>query len=134
MFEISSLAANDTATVEIVGAGDELLFAEDGTTRLSVTVYGPGSKAFAKAQAARTQRLMDRMAKKGKSKVSAEEQALEQAQFLAACTASFNGFAYNGNATDFAAAYADSAMGWLAEQVGRFIGDWGNFSKGSAKS
>jgi hypothetical protein len=101
---------------------------------LSITVFGPGSKQFAKAQALRTQRLMDRMAKKGKGKLTAEEQASERADFLAACTVSFNGFDYHGDAAAFCDAYADTSLGWLTDQVERFIGDWGNFSTGSAKS
>ena len=37
---------------------------------------------------------MDKLKKRGRMDQSAEEKALEQAEFLASCTVSFNGFAY----------------------------------------
>ncbi len=129
-FEMTSLAANDTFSLELLNANDEPLLDTDGNP-LSVTIYGPGSKVYAKAQAARTQRLMDRMAKRGKVKLSAEEQQRENAEFLAACTVSFNGWTYQGKADREAieAAYNDPAIGFISEQVNKAIGDWANFTK-----
>lgn len=129
MFEITTLAAQETFVLELCNANDEPLTNPDGT-KPSVTVYGPGSKVYQKAQAARTQRLMDRMAKKGKVKLSAEEQLREQAEFLAACTVSMNHWAYKGR-TDAAAiadAYADPSIGFIADQVAKAVGDWANFT------
>lgn len=135
MFEITTLAAKDTFVLDLVNANDEPLKDADGT-QLSVTVYGPGSKPYTKAQAARTQRMLDRMAKKGKVKLNAQEQTDENAEFLAACTASFNGWQYKG-AADVAAieaAYKDPTIGFIADQVGKAIGDWANFTNSSANS
>lgn len=129
MFEITNLAAKDTFTLELLSANDEPLLDKDGKP-LSVTVYGPGSKAYQKANAARTQRLLDAMAKKGKQKLNAEEQVRENAAFLAACTVSFNGWAYKGDATAFEAAYADPSIGFIADQVSKAINDWANFTNG----
>lgn len=127
MFEITSLAAKDTFTLDLVNANDEPLADADGK-RLSVTVYGPGSKAYQRANAERTQRLMKRMQRKGKLEMSAEEQTRENASFLASCTVSFNGWAYKGDAQAFEAAYADPSIGFIADQVSKAIGDWANFS------
>jgi hypothetical protein len=132
MFDISKLAAKDTFVLELSGPNDEPLKSEDGKA-LSINIYGPGSKPYARAQAVRTQRMVDRMGRKGKTKISPEEQVQENAEFLAACTVSFNNFDYKGGA-DFAAAYADASLGWMAEQVAAAIGDWKNFSAGSATS
>jgi hypothetical protein len=129
MFEITTLAAKDTFTLDLVSASDEPLIDADGK-RLSVTVYGPGSKTYQKANAERTQRMIDRMAKRGKVKLSAEEQQRENAAFLAACTVSFNGWAYRGDNTAFEAAYSDPAIGFIADQVAKAVGDWANFSNG----
>lgn len=131
MFEITQLAAQETFTLDLVGPDDALLKDEQGQP-LSVTVYGPGSKAYQRASAARTQRLMDRMAKRGKHKLSADEQLAEQAAFLSACTVSFNGWAYKGDAQAFEAAYADPSIGFIADQVAKAIGDWANFSRSSS--
>jgi hypothetical protein len=127
MFEITKIAAKDTFILELTNANDEPL-KDDAGTVLSVTVWGPGSKAHQKATAARTQRMMDMMAKKGKVKLSAENQLKETAEFLAACTVSFNGWTYGGDATAFQAAYADPSIGFIADQVAKAIGDWANFT------
>ena len=135
MFEITTLAAKDTFVLELLNANDEPLKDAEGKP-LSVTVYGHGSKAYTKAQAARTQRMLDRMAKKGKVKLNAQEQTEENAEFLAACTDSFNGWQYKGSADAAAieAAYKDPTIGFIADQVGKAIGDWANFMNSSANS
>jgi hypothetical protein len=135
MFEITTLAAKDTFTLELLNANDEPLFDQEGKP-LSITVYGPGSKAYANAQAARNQRMLDRVAKKGKTKLNAEEQTAENVNFLAACTVSFNGWAYHGkaDAQAIAAAYADTSLGFIADQVSRAVNDWANFTSSSLTS
>lgn len=135
MLEITTLAAKETFTLELLNANDEPLIDSDGN-RPSVTVYGPGSKAFQKAQALRSQRLLDQMAKKGKVKLSAEEQMRENAEFLAACTVSFNGWTYKGSAEPsvFFEAYSDPSIGYIADQVSKAVNDWANFTSGSLTS
>jgi hypothetical protein len=136
MFEITSVSAKDKADIELNKANGEPLCDTEGN-RLSVTVWGPGSKAYAAAQAARQQRLLDRSARKGRNaRMTPEEAARENAEFLAACTVSFNGWAYQGkaDAQAFVAAYSDPALGWLSDQVGAGVSDWANFSSGSAQS
>ena len=91
MFDITTLAATDTSTLELVGGDDAPLFDEKGK-RLSITVYGPGSKVYQRAQARQQNQLMDKIKKRGKMDQTAEEKLAEQADFLAACTVSFNGF------------------------------------------
>ncbi len=129
-FEITSLAAKDTFTLELHNADDEPLHDADGNA-LSVTIYGPGSKVYAKEKAAQNQRLINRVNKRGKVKLSLEEQRSEAAKFLAACTVSFNGWVYQGKADQesIEAAYNDPSIGFIVEQVDRAIGDWANFTK-----
>lgn len=127
MFEITSIAARDTFTLELRDPDDATLHDADGKA-ISVTVFGPGSKAYQKANAERNQRVFDRLAKKGKVKLSAKEQVRETAAFLAACTVSFNGWAYQGSSDAFEAAYSDPAIGFVADQVAGAIGDWSNFT------
>ena len=133
MFDITTLAATDTSTVELVGGDDAPLFDDKGK-RLSITVYGPGSKVYQRAQARQQNQLMDKIKKRGKMDQSAEEKLAEQADFLAACTVSFNGFAYppavglEGQEL-FRKAYADPSIGFIATQVAAHINDWANFTK-----
>ncbi len=138
MFDITTLAAEETATLDLLNGQDEALNDDKGN-RLSITLYGPGSKSHANAQAKRNNRTLERLRKKGKTDLSAEEQASETAEFLAACTVSFNGWEYSpakgrGEKEHFKAAYSDPGLGFIRDQVAEFIGDWANFTKGSAKT
>lgn len=145
-FDVSSLSAADQATIEInhpvsgepiiVGGqkqidpttGEEKIV---GGVPMSVTVYGPGSKPFAAAKAANSTKSVERIRRKGKVTITADEEAASTATFLTACTVSFNGFNYRGleGSEQFRACYADPTMGWLTEQVNREMGEWANFTK-----
>ena len=138
MFDITKLAATETSIVELVGGVDAPLYDDKGK-RLTITVYGPGTKVYQRAQQRQQNQLMDKIKKRGKMDQTAEEKLAEQADFLAACTVSFNGFAYppadglEGQEL-FRKAYADPSIGFIAAQVAAHINDWANFTKSSAES
>lgn len=136
MFNIQALAAVETSDLHLRNADDELLFDANGKP-VSITLYGPGSKPYAKAASARQNRMLDKLKRKGKVDQTAEQKAEEHADFLASVTVSFNNFEYGKGLSGvdmFRAAYADSKIGFVAEQAGKHVGDWANFSAGSAKS
>ena len=138
MFDITKLAATETSIVELVGGDDAPLFDDKGK-RLTITVYGPGTKVYQRAQQRQQNQLMDKIKKRGKMDQTAEEKLAEQADFLAACTVSFNGFSYppadglEGQEL-FRKAYADPTIGFIAAQVAAHINDWANFTKSSVES
>ena len=138
MFDITKLAATETSIVELVGGDDAPLYDDKGK-RLTITVYGPGTKIYQRAQQRQQNQLMDKIKKRGKMDQTAEEKLAEQADFLAACTVSFNGFAYppadglEGQEL-FRKAYADPSIGFIAAQVAAHINDWANFTKSSGQS
>jgi hypothetical protein len=138
MFDITTTAVEETATLELVDANEAPLLGDD-KKQCSITVYGPGSEAFARAEAKRQNRLVERLKRKGKADLSPEEQRAEHAEFLASITVSFNGFGYPpaGEATGkdlFRALYKDRKVGFITDQVQRFVSDWGNFTASSATS
>lgn len=138
MFDITQTAVAETADCELNNAEDAPLIGE-GSQQCSITLYGPGSDPFAKAEAKRQNRLLERLRRKGKSEMSPEEQRAEQAEFLASITVSFNHFGYPpaGDATGkdlFRALYMDRKVGFITDQVQRFVGDWGNFTPSSPTS
>ena len=138
MFDITTLAATDTSTLELVCGDDAPLFDDKGK-RLSITVYGPGSKVYQRAQSRQQNLLVDKIKKRGKMDQTAEEKLAEQADFLAACTVSFNHFTYPPaegleGAALFRKAYEDPSIGFIAAQVAAHINDWANFTKSSAES
>lgn len=128
MFDISKLAAKETAIIELDGPDGEPLENEEGK-RLSITVYGPGSKQFQKAQGSRNRAILEHVRKGGK-KMKDDEQRELDAEFLASCTASFNNFVYKDMVgyDQFKAAYLDASIGFIGEQVNKAIGDWANFT------
>ena len=134
MFDISKLAVKETAVIELESPDGEPLLNENGEV-LSVTVYGPGSKQFQRAQGKRNRAILEYVRKGGK-KMKDEEQRELDAEFLADCTASFNGFVYKDltGYDMFKAAYLDPSIGFIAEQVNKAIGDWANFTNKSAKT
>lgn len=135
LFEITTIAVKDQFIVLLNNAADEPLTDSAGK-QLSVTVYGPGTKAYTNATATRNQRHLDRLAKKGRVKLNAKEQVAEAAEFLAAVTISFNGWAYQGgtDAAAILAAYKDPGIGFISDQVQTSVGDWANFSTSGTPS
>jgi len=128
--DIRTKAVAQTGRIELRDANDELM---EG---VAVTVYGPGSKQYAKAQAAQQNRMIDKMKRKGVTNQTAEQKAAENAEFLSEVTVSFEGLEYDdleGHALAMAV-YSDVTIGFIADQVAKFVGDWSNFSKGSTKS
>lgn len=128
MFDISTLAANETAIIELsTPAGDPLT--TDAGEPITITVYGPGSKKFQRAQSVRNRAILEYVRKGGK-KMKDDEQRELDADFLATCTVSFNGFGYKDltGYEMFKAAYLDASIGFIADQVNKAIGDWANFT------
>lgn len=138
MTDIRKFAVEQTGRLHLRDANDELMYADDDakTLPIAVTLYGPASKQYAKAQAAQNNRLIDKLKRKGKTEQTAEQIAAEKAEFLADCTASWENMDYDGLAgiALSKAVYADQSIGFIADQVAKFIGDWSSFTPGSAKS
>ena len=134
---IRKYAVEQTGVLELLDANDEKMVGDDGKP-MTITLYGPGSKQYARAQAAQQNRMVDKLKKKGKTEQTAEQKTAETAEFLATCTKEFSpniGTDYPGlEGRDlFVAVYSDREIGFVAEQVNKFLGDWGNFTKGSTK-
>lgn len=145
MSNIRKFAVEQTATIHLRDASEELMYAEgadgkpDKSKPMEIVVYSPGSKVYAKANAKQNNRLIDRMKAKGKTKQSAQELAEEKADFLTECTKEFRNIGYEGpNGAELAgdalhrAVYEDLEIGFVADQVSKFLGDWENFTKTSA--
>ena len=133
---IKKYAVSPSARLVLVDAKGEPMTNEAGK-EVAVNVYGPGSKEFARARASQNNRMMDKLKAKGKSEQTAEQTAKETAMFLAECTAGFENMEYDDTLTGDALAiaiYSDSSIGFITENVNKFIGDWANFLPTSTKS
>lgn len=142
MSDIKKFAVSATGHLHLRDAADELMFADgadgkpDPAKPIAVNLYGPGSKQYARAQSQQQNRMVDKLKRKGKTDQTADQKAEEVAEFLAGCTAGFENLEYDqlqGEAL-VKAVYMDPSIGFIAEQVGKHLGDWGNFSKPSTKT
>lgn len=134
--DIRKFAVEETAPLELRDAGEEPMIGEDGKPMI-IVLFGPGSRQYARAQAAQQNRMIDKLKRKGKTEQSAEDKAREQADFLAGCTKSFSpNIALDDLADDalFKAVYSDNSIGFISEQVARFLQDWSSFKKPSTTS
>lgn len=123
--DISQKSVNETSNILLEDAAGEPIRNENGE-QISITVYGPGSKQFQKAGAARNRKLIEQVRKN-----RAGDSREMDVDFLVECTVSFNGFSYKeltGNQL-FKAVYSDISIGYIFDQVNRAIQEWGNFTK-----
>lgn len=142
--DVTSKRVAATGTLHLKDAEDNLLFAPDEggklTIPVTVDIFGPGSREHAAASAKRSTRQLERLRKKGKVTINADESLSEDAEFLADITSHFSeSFSYRAaegkTGRDFAlAVYSDRELGFFAEQVAEYSREWGNFTKSSAKS
>lgn len=137
---IKTRAVAETGKLHLKDAEGDLLFAagpaaEDGTIPklpVEVIIFGPGSTEYSNAMAKRQAAAMARL-RKGKRDPSGEENRQENAAYLAALTERFINLDYDGlTGRDLAlAVYGDRSIGFIADQVAEFVGDWENFTRAS---
>ena len=134
MFDITSQAVGQTAAMHVKNAKGEYLYDADKKP-VRIHFHGPGSAAFAEVEARQTQRVLKRREDNdGKPAVAAPDvRRVEEAEDLAAITASFENLAYPPAGNDqgaplFKALYADANLGFITMQARKFVADWGNFS------
>lgn len=138
---IRKFAVSDTAVLHLLDATGAPMYAgqdEDGEPALPIELilYSPGSKEYSAAEKARTDAVTRAVRPvKGKVKpMQPEEAEAIRVEFLAACTAGSNNLEMDGlqGAALYRTLYADRSLGFVIDQVDRFLGDWGNFSTASA--
>lgn len=132
---IKKFAVEPTKRLHLRDAADQLIYADDAKTLpMAVNLYGPGSKQYARAKAAQNAKIMEKLKRKGKIEQTAEQSAAETAEFLASCTMSWENVEYDQisetNALSIAI-YSDESIGFIADQVSKELGEWGNFTKAS---
>lgn len=135
--DISTQIIADTATLHLKGSDGLPLYSdgENGKPDLNkpvrVNVYSPGSDAYAMIETRQTQRALKRMDDNDGKRVAmtAEERLAQAAEDLADLTVGFENLTYGGKAgRELAlAVYGDRKLGFIANQVHKFLNDWGNF-------
>jgi hypothetical protein len=133
MLNIKNRAVSETLTFDLVDADESPLLGDDGKP-CTVTIYGPGSKVFARATHAKSAKLMGK-ANRVSVNALVEEATRQNTEFLVAITESIE-LAYDDlqGEEKLRAIYSDTSIGFIADQVLKKAGEWGNFKPGSAKS
>lgn len=143
---ILEVAVDPTSVLHVRDASDNLLYEKmvdpqdetkkvnDLTKPVTITLYGPGSKQYAKAAAAKNNRMVVQLKRKGKADMTAEQTVSDNGDFFAECTASMAYIELNGLQGDalHKAVYKNINLGFIAEQVNKHLGDWANFTPGSS--
>ena len=138
-FNIKNLAIAASASMPVRDASGDAVVDAEGR-KLTITLHSPGTKEHQKAKHASDERnnnrVFARMQGKADAKQSAEDKVNERAEFLAACTISFDNFGDDSGAGFelFKRTYADIEIGHIADDVEKFLGERGNFKKGSPTS
>ena len=142
MSSLKKYELEEAAVLHLKDGGDDLMYADgadgqpDPAKPMRVHLYGPGTKQYAKAQNARQNHQVDLIKRKGRTRETAEEAAMENAEFLAACTKSMENMETESGATGhdlFIEVYANRRLYFIAAQVGLFLNDTANFTQGSRK-
>lgn len=129
--DLRKRAVAETSVLDLKDANDAQLICDVTGEPCRVHLHSPGSKEYARATAKKHNRAMDRVRRKGKSDMTPEQIAEENAEFLADCTAGWEHVEIDqlaGHALS-KAIYADRSIGFIAEQVNQHLGEWGNFTK-----
>jgi len=128
-FDLSAFEAAETAVLEVLNQKEEpLLFNGQPVT---IELYGPGSAQYARAQAKVDTASQTRAFATIRGKVTkdaAEETRKLNADKFAACTKTINNFPVPGGAL---ALYSNPKLGYITNQVAKFVEDWANFPAGS---
>ena len=142
MSSLTSRELNDIAILHLRDGDDELMYADgpDGEPDLTkpqrIHLYGPGTKQQARANADRNNRFVDRLQRKGKSKLTADEAIKERAEFVASITKAFENIDSDAGAIDndlYMEVYLNPRLSYIPEQAELFARNTANFTKGSAK-
>lgn len=130
-FDIAQFETTDSATLTLLTPkGDEMIV---GGQPVVITLYGPGSKqqvvALRKNQKAAKAALFASM--NGRPPKNAEEdEAIRDAEYLAACTASISG----NFPVPALQVYGNTALSYISKQVRAFLADEANFMSSSPQS
>ena len=122
----------ETGVLHLKDAANKLMYADgengkpDKSKPMRVHLYGPGSKQYARALNAKQNHHVDLLKSGGKTEESAEEAAQSNAEFLTACTHSFE------NIDDAPMdVYLNQKLSFIRDQIAVFLKETGNFTTGS---
>ncbi|MDZ4251205.1 MAG: hypothetical protein U1A72_01350 [Sulfuritalea sp.] len=129
-FDVSKYELDDTATLTVQNAkGDDDLIGADGTSPVTIMLYGGGSRQMVKALHKAGQQAQIRLQGLVRGKIDKRAPELadqEMVEKLATCTQAINNFPVP--AADL---YANPKLKYITAQVMKFLDDDSNFAPAS---
>jgi len=132
VFDLADFEVSEIGVLDLMNAKEEPLLYQGAPVRIHL--YGPGSAVYARAQAKADAASQARTfaALRGKTnKAAVDEQREDLIVKLVACTARIENFPIPGGAD---ALDRNQKLGYILNQVTKFLDDWGNFQTASSKS
>lgn len=129
--DILTQAVANTAALHVKGADGSPLYSGPDRKPVRIVVHSPGSEAYAQIETKQTQRVLKRMNDNDgkRTAMTAEERLAQTAEDLADITVDFENLELEGKTGRalFLAVYGRRELGFIANQVSKFLADWGNF-------
>ncbi len=143
--KIKTLAVVSTAFLHLKGPDGAHLYetVNDAQVKVGIDLYGPGSAQYGRTEERQSARTVKRIQDNDNKIpiVPIETRRAESSEDLADLTAGFRNLEYETDddtplvGRELAiAVYSDPTLGWIKEQVVKFVGDWGKFTAGSTPS
>jgi hypothetical protein len=129
--DILTQAIADTARLHVKGADGLPLYSGPDKKPVVIVLHSPGSEAYAQIETKQTQRFLKRMDDNDgkRTAMTAEERVSQTAEDLAELTVEFENLEYEKKSGRvlLLAVYGDRRLGFIANQVTKYLADWGNF-------
>lgn len=132
---ILSKRSSEMADIAIKNAdGSPML--DEANKPVTATCFGPGSKVWQVADAARRRKQVRRTREaNGKFEAAFDNEVEDTIEFLCAVTKRFNNLEYpevTGDADTVRAVYSDPLLGYIRDQQDANLKSWENFMQASA--
>lgn len=109
---------------------------DDNGNAVTATVFGPGTKIWQAANAARKRKAMQRTRENGgKIEAAFDNEDEDKIEFLSAVTKRFNNFDYpdvQGEREQVRAIYNDPMLGFIRDHLDDDARNWGSFTQPSS--
>lgn len=104
---------------------------DENNNPVTATCFGPGSKIWQVAQAAKRRSTMRKVREGGGKLEAVADDTPETIDFLCAVTKRFNGLEIEGEADQVRAIYSNPLLGYIRDHMSEATSNWENFQQAS---
>lgn len=104
---------------------------DENNNQVTATVFGPGSKIWQVANAAKRRKVMRKVRENNGKMEAAADDTEDTIEFLCAITKRFNGLELPDEADQVRAIYSHPLLGYIRDQMDNAAANWENFMQAS---